>query len=110
MILKSICCFFLCVLCVLCGDIYLMYYILVYDIGEKRVQKVHKLLKRYLNWVQNSVFEGELTEGKFESLKIDLEKRMEHDEDSVIVYKLGSLKYTEREIIGVEKNLTDNLL
>ncbi len=87
-----------------------MYYILVYDIGEKRVQKVHKLLKRYLNWVQNSVFEGELTEGKFESLKIDLEKRMEHDEDSVIVYKLGSLKYTEREIIGVEKNLTDNLL
>lgn len=87
-----------------------MYYILVYDIGEKRVQKVHKLLKRYLNWVQNSVFEGELTEGKFEAMKIDLKERMQADEDSVIIYKLGSLKYTEREIIGVEKNLTDNLL
>ncbi len=87
-----------------------MYYILVYDIGEKRVQKVHKLLKRYLNWVQNSVFEGELTKGQFEELRIALEKRMDFEEDSVIIYKLGSLKYTEREIIGVEKNLTDNLL
>ena len=87
-----------------------MYYILVYDIGEKRVQKIHKLLKRYLNWVQNSVFEGELTDGKFEAMKIDLKERMRADEDSIIIYKLGSLKYTEREIIGVEKNLTDNLL
>ena len=87
-----------------------MYYILVYDIREKRVQKVHKLLKRYLNWVQNSVFEGELTAGKFEAMKIELGKRIKADEDSIIVYKLGSLKYTVREIIGVEKNLTDNLL
>ena len=43
-------------------------------------------------------------------MKIELNKRMKNDEDSVIVYKLGSLKYTEREIIGVEKNLIDNLL
>lgn len=87
-----------------------MYIILVYDVGEKRVQRVHKLIKRYLNWVQNSVFEGELTEGQFEALKIDLRKRMEPAEDSVIVYQLGSLKYTRREIMGVEKNPTDNLL
>lgn len=87
-----------------------MYFILVYDVGEKRVQKVHKLLKRYLNWVQNSVFEGELTEGKFEALRVELNQRMRSDEDSIIVYKLGSLRYTDREIIGVEKNQTDNLL
>lgn len=87
-----------------------MYYILVYDIGEKRVQKVHKLMKRYLNWVQNSVFEGELTKGQFEALTIELKKLLKTDDDSVIIYKLGSLKYTEREIVGVEKNLTDNLL
>ena len=74
------------------------------------MQRVHKLMKKYLNWVQNSVFEGDLTEGRFEAMKIDLGERMKDDDDSVIVYKLGSLKYTEREIIGVEKNLTDNLL
>ena len=87
-----------------------MYVILVYDVGENRVQKVHKLLKRYLNWVQNSVFEGELTEGQFEAMKIDIKERIDKKEDSIIIFKLGSLKYTEREIIGVEKNLTDNLL
>ena len=84
--------------------------ILVYDVGEKRVQKVHKLLKRYLNWVQNSVFEGELTDGKFEAMKIELKKRMRQDEDSMIIYTLGSLKYSGREIIGIEKNTTDNLI
>ena len=87
-----------------------MYVILVYDVKENRVQKVHKLLKRYLNWVQNSVFEGELTEGQFEAMKIDIKDRMDNREDSIIIYKLSSLKYTEREIVGVEKNLTDNLL
>lgn len=87
-----------------------MYIILVYDIGEKRVQKVHKLLKKYLNWVQNSVFEGDLTEGRFEAMKIDLKERLKTDEDSVIIYTLGSLKYTDRQIIGLEKNMTGNLL
>lgn len=71
---------------------------------------MHKLLKRYLNWVQNSVFEGELTEGKFEAMKSELEDRINEEKDSIIIYKLGSLKYTEREIVGVEKNTTDNLL
>ena len=39
-----------------------MYIILVYDIGEKRVAKMLKLCRRYLNWIQNSVFEGEITD------------------------------------------------
>ena len=74
------------------------------------MQKIHKLLKRYLNWVQNSVFEGELTYGQFEAMKNDIIKRMKTDEDSIIIYSLGSLKYTKREIIGIEKNITDNLI
>ncbi|MCD6434687.1 MAG: CRISPR-associated endonuclease Cas2, partial [Candidatus Diapherotrites archaeon] len=31
-----------------------MYVLIVYDIGEKRVNKVLKLCRRYLDWVQNS--------------------------------------------------------
>jgi CRISPR-associated protein Cas2 len=87
-----------------------MYYILVYDVKEKRVAKIHKLMKKYLNWVQNSVFEGELTEGQFEALHIELKGRIMEEEDSVIVYELGNLKYTSRRIIGREKNPTENLL
>ena len=41
-----------------------MYVILVYDVGEERVGKVCKYLRRYLPRIQNSVFEGELSRGK----------------------------------------------
>ena len=42
-----------------------MYFIIVYDIDTKRVAKVCKYLRQHLNWVQNSVFEGELTKAQF---------------------------------------------
>ncbi|MDD2716751.1 MAG: CRISPR-associated endonuclease Cas2 [Candidatus Wallbacteria bacterium] len=87
-----------------------MHVILFYDVEVERVQKIHKLMKRYLTWVQNSVFEGEMTEGKMEEMKSELRKKMNPGLDSVIIYKLGDLRYTEREIVGVEKNTTDNLL
>jgi CRISPR-associated protein Cas2 len=47
-----------------------MYVILVYDVGQKRVGKMLKLCRKYLNWIQNSVFEGEITHVKLEELKI----------------------------------------
>jgi CRISPR-associated endonuclease Cas2 len=45
-----------------------MYVILVYDFGEKRVNKMLKLCRKYLNWIQNSVFEGEISEAKLKEL------------------------------------------
>lgn len=44
-----------------------MYVIIVYDIEEDRVDRVNKILKRFLNWRQNSVFEGELAARRTES-------------------------------------------
>ena len=44
--------------------------ILVYDFGEKRVGKMLKLCRRYLHWIQNSVFEGEISEVKLKELLI----------------------------------------
>ncbi len=80
-----------------------MYVILVYDIKEERVSKVLKTCRKYLNWVQNSVFEGEITEAKLEKLKVELRKIMDDDEDSVIIYKMRTTRYSDREIMGVEK-------
>lgn len=45
-----------------------MYVILVYDFGERRVGKMLKLCRRYLNWIQNSVFEGEISEVRLKEL------------------------------------------
>ncbi len=80
-----------------------MYVILVYDIKEERVAKVLKTCRKYLNWVQNSVFEGELTSAKLEKLKAELKRIINLDEDSVIIYRFRSLMYSSREILGVEK-------
>ncbi|MDI6701302.1 MAG: CRISPR-associated endonuclease Cas2 [bacterium] len=80
-----------------------MFVILVYDIKEKRVAKVLKVCRKYLYWVQNSVFEGELTESKFEKLKLELKSIIEETEDSIIIYNSPVKWYSKREIIGKEK-------
>ena len=49
-----------------------MYVIVVYDVGEKRVGKMLKLCRQYLCWIQNSVFEGELSEAKLRELKLKI--------------------------------------
>ena len=38
-----------------------MYLILVYDVSHNRVAKVCKAMRQRLTWVQNSVFEGEVS-------------------------------------------------
>lgn len=87
-----------------------MFIILVYDIGEKRVAKVLKKCRQYLYWVQNSVFEGEITPAKLKKLKDELGKIIDKKEDSVVIYNLRTTKYASREIIGVEKGGQENIL
>lgn len=82
-----------------------MFVILVYDFGEKRVSKALKTCRKYLTWVQNSVFEGEITEGNLKKLKIELTKQMNKSEDSIILYSFSNTRYTHKEIIGLEKNV-----
>lgn len=77
--------------------------ILVYDINEKRVSKVLKICRKYLHWVQNSVFEGELSEAKFEKLKIELKRVINEEEDSIVIYHFRDTWYTKREILGIKK-------
>jgi CRISPR-associated protein Cas2 len=87
-----------------------MYIILVYDIGEKRVGKMLKLCRKYLNWIQNSVFEGELSEVKLKELLILAKEIMEPEEDSIIVFKSRDEKWLEKEVVGKEKNDLNNFL
>ncbi|MDX2245608.1 MAG: CRISPR-associated endonuclease Cas2 [Bacteroidia bacterium] len=87
-----------------------MYVILVYDIGEKRVGKMLKLCRRYLNWIQNSVFEGEITEVKLRTLILEAGIIMEKDRDSLIIFKSREAKWLEKEVIGQERNDLGNIL
>lgn len=87
-----------------------MYVILVYDIEEKRVGKMLKLCRQYLNWIQNSVFEGEITEVKLKELLSRAKKIMKIEADSIIIFKSRDEKWLEKEIIGVEKNDLSNII
>lgn len=87
-----------------------MYIILVYDIGEKRVSKMLRLCRKYLNWIQNSVFEGEITAVKLKELKTEANKIMKTEEDSLIIFRSREEKWLKKEIIGKEKNEIDNFL
>ncbi len=87
-----------------------MYVILVYDIEEKRVSKMLKLCRRYLNWIQNSVFEGELTDVKLKELLNEAKDIMDEAKDSIIVFKSRQEKWLDKIVIGVEKNNFDNFI
>ena len=63
-----------------------MYVILVYDVGEKRVGKMLKLCRRYLSWIQNSVFEGNLSKAQLRDLKMQIEDIIDKEKDSVIFF------------------------
>jgi CRISPR-associated protein Cas2 len=87
-----------------------MYVIAVYDCGEKRVVKMLKLCRRYLTWIQNSVFEGELSPVQLKELKHEAGKIMDKNEDSLIIFTNRNPVWMKKEILGIEKNSTDNFL
>lgn len=87
-----------------------MYIILVYDVNAKRVGKMLKLCRRYLNWIQNSVFEGEITDVKLEELKLKALKIMERDVDSLIFFKTREEKWLYKEVVGCERKKLDNII
>lgn len=87
-----------------------MYVILVYDCGEKRVAKMLKLCRKYLNWIQNSVFEGEISEVKLKELKYQALQIMDTEEDSIIVFSSRQHAWLDKEVIGKELSEVDNFL
>ena len=87
-----------------------MYVILVYDINVKRVGRALQICRRYLNWVQNSAFEGELTEAKLRELKLRLKQIIDDKDDSILIYRFKEQGQVEKEVMGQEKNPTDAFL
>ena len=69
-----------------------------------------KLCRQYLNWIQNSVFEGEITEVKLKELLQRAKAIMDKEYDSIIVFKSRQEKWLEKEVIGKEKNELDNFI
>ena len=86
-----------------------MYVILVYDVDQKRTAKMLKLCRRYLSWIQNSVFEGEISEVQLKQLTSEARNLMD-EKDSLIFFKSRDEKWLEKEIRGDEKASVSNFL
>lgn len=81
-----------------------MFVIVVYDVAVEKNREVLTFLRTRMNWIQNSVFEGDLTEAQLREVKTRLESVANSSSgDSIVVYELGSEKYVEKTVIGEEK-------
>lgn len=76
------------------------YAFVFYDVGERRVQKVFKVCKKYLSHFQKSVFRGEMTPSKLILLKNDLKKVINDEEDFVCIIKLLNDNVFGEEVLG----------
>lgn len=81
-----------------------MYVIITYDVGEKRVAKVCKKLKAYLDWSQNSVFEGVITKSKLMKCMSELEKIITSN-DSIYLYIVDNPNNIKKELMGEDRSL-----
>ena len=87
-----------------------MYVIIVYDIKVERVNKVKSFLRQYLFWIQNSVFEGEISVVQLTKMKQELEPYINSRLDSVVIFKSRQQKWLDKELWGKQDDLTDFIL
>ena len=88
-----------------------MFVIITYDISDdKRLNKVRKILKKYLYWSQLSTFEGEISEGKLSKCMAEVDEVINEEEDSVYVFEVKNPKNIKKKILGIEKSYMDNFL
>ena len=87
-----------------------MYAILFYDIAsteqkeKNNANRIRKAVEKFLPRVQFSVFEGEIRASDFKKLTNLLQKECVQELDSIVIYTFNSLKYSERIVIGQDKN------
>ncbi len=87
-----------------------MYVIAVYDVAAERTAKMLRLCRKYLHWIQNSVFEGELSELQLKELEVEARKIMDEQYDSFILFKSRHTHFMDKQLIGKELNSGDQFL
>ncbi|MEG2869291.1 MAG: CRISPR-associated endonuclease Cas2 [Terrisporobacter sp.] len=92
-----------------------MYVILVYDIksdegGQKILSKTFKICKRYLSHIQNSVFEGELSNSQLVKLEYEIKDIIRPSKDSIIIFKSRSDRWLEKDMWGIKDDKTSNFI
>lgn len=87
-----------------------MHVIIAYDIGIERLHRVYLIMKQYLNWIQNSAFEGDLSLGQIEELRLKVAEVIDKERDCVIVFLISNPEWIDRKVWGKEKGSTNQII
>lgn len=94
-----------------------MHVVLVYDIdmsdeaeGQRRLNNIRKVCRKYLNHVQYSVFEGNLSEGKLAKLEQEITLVIDKSRDSVIIYTIPDGVNIQRKILTNSRDPSSNII
>jgi CRISPR-associated protein Cas2 len=61
-------------------------------------------LRRYLDWVQNSVFEGELTLAQLEEIKVGFSRHIDKEKDHLLIYQVRDRELLKKHAFGTLKS------
>lgn len=79
-------------------------YLITYDIcDDKRLRRVHKLLKGYGEWVQLSVFQCRLSRRRLAELQQLLDGAIVDRQDHVLIMDLGPADQVKPRVISLGK-------
>lgn len=76
-----------------------MFVVIVYDVRADRTQKICNHLRRWLDWRQNSVFDGHLTQSEYERVLSWLRTFVKNGEQ-ILVYTTTRKDALDIEEIG----------
>lgn len=79
-----------------------MFIICVYD--SKSSSKFHKLCSKWLFWKQNSVFDWDLTVGTSKKFIRDMEKLLEKEGGSCVIYTYQKIEWIKTYLLGDQKD------
>ncbi|MHB1440277.1 MAG: CRISPR-associated endonuclease Cas2 [Cuniculiplasma sp.] len=84
-----------------------MHIIIAYDVETKRTEIFKKICQIYLVRIQNSVFEGDITEPQFMKLKDRLENEIK-EEETVIIWITSKILKTVQ--LGARKGIESGII
>ena len=86
-----------------------MFVLIVYDTEADNCVKLHKCLKKYLNWNQNSVFEGNVTRAQYVKIR-DILEVQRAPKSHIVLYSMENEKLLTREELGDAQGNVSNII
>lgn len=88
----------------------MMFVIVCYDVQPNRDSRIQKILGKYLEHVQRSVFEGNITDHMFRKMCHEIQMIIHPEEDVVVVYHFDTASMVSRSMIGNVRGYKDGFL